>query len=165
METAVPQGTDQASENLLQVVMGGENILLRSSDIREVVRPLPLTPVPMGPEHLLGLANIHGQVVCIIDAGVITALPACDHQQTSRSRYLVLRHPLMHVGIWVDAVSNILPVDKILLAAAGLNHDSISSIEIDGEAYHLLECSSLFERTNIHEPSSLLSTADTGSQK
>jgi len=156
---------DQTTENLLKVVMGGENVLLRSSDIREVVRPSKLTAVPMGPEHLLGLANIHGQVVCIIDAGVITALPACNHQQTSRSRYLVLRHPLMHVGIWVDAVSNILPVEKSLLAVPGSNQASISSIEIAGEAYHLLECSSLFERTNIHEPSSLLSTADTGSNK
>jgi len=152
--------TDQTTENLLQVVMGGENVLLRSSEIREVVRPSKLTPVPMGPEHLLGLANIHGQVVCIIDVGVITALPACDHCPSSRSRFLILRHRLMHVGIWVDAVSNILSVDKRVLAVSGLKQGSISSIDIEGEAWHLLECSSLFERTNINESSSLL-----GSQK
>jgi len=163
MDTAATAHTmqaGQATENLLQVVMGGENILLRSSEIREVVRPSKLTPVPMGPEHLLGLANIHGQVVCIIDAGVITALPASDHYPSSCSRFLILRHPLMHVGIWVEAVSNILSVDNRVLAVSGLKQSGISSIDIDGEPFHLLECSSLFERTNINEPSSLL-----GSQK
>lgn len=163
METAVPQGTDQASENLLQVVMGGENILLRSSDIRAVVRPSPLTPVPMGPEHLLGLANIHGQVVCIIDAGVITALPVCEHRPTSRSRFLILRHPVMHVGIWVDAVSNILPVDRSLLAAPGLSQTGVSSIDVHGKSYHLLECCRLFEPTMINETACLQTGA--GSQK
>ena len=47
--------------DLLQVVIGGAEVLVCSSEIREVVRPLPLTRVPMGPDHILGLANIHGQ--------------------------------------------------------------------------------------------------------
>jgi len=44
--------------DFLHTMIGGEDVLIRSSQIRENLRPHTLTPVSAGPEHLLGLANI-----------------------------------------------------------------------------------------------------------
>ncbi len=133
----------EALENVLRIVVGGKDLLIRSSEIREVVRPVSLTPVPMGPEHVIGLANIHGQIVCIIDIGGITTLPACSRKQTSRTRFLLLRHPVMHVAIWADEVCSIQPLNKNLLAKTGPMGKHVMQIDIDGISHDLLECSRL----------------------
>ncbi len=129
--------------DLLLVSIGGKQLLVRSLEIKEVLRPKPLTPVPMGPEHLIGLANIHGQIVCIIDAGGVTSLPPCHRDVTARTRFLLLRHAVMHVGIWVDEVSKIQQVDHSLLANSANNGESISRIELEGSVYALLNCNAL----------------------
>ncbi len=139
---------DQAStelENVLHIVMGGKNLLVRSSEIRQVVRPTGLTSVPMGPEHVIGLANIHGQIVCIIDVGGVTTLPACNREPTSRTRFLLLRHALMHVGIWADEVCSIRRVNKALLSESAPGGETVVAINIDGISFDLFECAGLFK--------------------
>ncbi|MDQ6994381.1 MAG: chemotaxis protein CheW [Mariprofundaceae bacterium] len=143
--TAVAGAEKQQNQNvdLLRVGIGGKQVFVRSSEIKEVIRPKPLTPVPMGPDHMIGLANVHGQVVCIIDAGCVTSLPPCQRIVTARTRFLLLRHAVMHVGIWVDEVSKIQQVDHSLLANSDDNGDSINRIELEGSAYELLHCNAL----------------------
>ncbi len=132
-------------EDLLHIVIGGRDILLRSSQIKEVVRPVPLTDVPMGPDHLLGLANIHGQIVCIIDVGKVSSLPPPSMEPSARTRLLILRHPVMHVGIWADEVKRIQKVDrdKVVKTMATDQDGSVVQMEIDGFYYELLDCSKL----------------------
>lgn len=150
MKTASRQGVVEdrqrmGLENVLHIMMGGKDLLVRSSEIREVVRPTGLTSVPMGPEHVIGLANIHGQIVCIIDAGGVTTLAACNRNQTSRTRFLLLRHPVMHVGLWVDEVCSIRHLNNVLPAASEPGNESVVQIDIDGVSYDLLECSRLLD--------------------
>ncbi len=143
--TAVKAAEKQQNQriDLLRVSIGGKVVFVRSSEIKEVMRPKPLTPVPMGPEHMIGLANVHGQIVCIIDAGSVTSLPPCHRDVAPRTRFLLLRHAVMHVGIWVDEVSKIQQVDHSLLANLGNNGDSISRINIEGAECELLHCDAL----------------------
>ena len=141
---AVDVSETEALENVLRIVVGGKDLLVRSSEIKEVVRPVSLTPVPMGPEHVIGLANIHGQIVCIIDIGGVTTLPACSREQTSRTRFLLLRHPVMHVGIWADKVCSIHPLNKDLLSKSGPMVERMMQLDIDGISHDFLECSRLF---------------------
>ncbi len=144
-------GTIDESEiemaDLLEIRLGDRSVLARAGDVAEVVRPVPLTPVPMGPEHLLGLANIHGQVVCIIEAGKVVRLPESSPEDTPYTRYVVLRHPRMHVGIRVDGVPAIhrvpaasLPEDRAPEDEAGY---AAGTIEIEGKSYELLHVPSL----------------------
>jgi len=133
----------EALENMLHIVLGGKDVLVRSSEIREVIRPGHLTAVPMGPAHLIGLANIHGQIVCIIDVGGVTALPGCNRETSSRTRFLLLRHPVMHVGIWADEVCSIRRLNKASLPDTAPGGERVMQIDIDGTSYDLLECSRL----------------------
>ena len=133
--------------DLLLVGIGGRQVFVRVSEIKKVLRAKALTPVPMGPAHLKGLANIHGQIVCIIDAGGITSLQATAEQANERTRFLILRHPEMHVGIWVDQVYKVQQLDASTLAGAlakaDENDNSVWDITVEGVTYSLLQCSKL----------------------
>ncbi|HXH72251.1 MAG TPA: chemotaxis protein CheW [Mariprofundaceae bacterium] len=139
-------------EDVLLTDIGGKELLVRVAETREVIRPLPLTPVPMGPDHLLGLANVRGQIVCVIDPGKISSLPDVNREITPQTRFVVLRHPRMHVGIWVDAVraiyqvrSDDLPQPAARESGAARTKDySSGTLEVGGRSYEVLDCSVIF---------------------
>ena len=91
----------------MHVMMAGETFLVPVSAVTHVVRPVPLTPVPMAPDHLIGLGNVRGQIFCIINPGQILKLSEGVGEKTKRTRYLLLRHDRVHLGLWVDAVTDL----------------------------------------------------------
>jgi len=102
----IPDDVELGAEyvDLLQLRMGGRDFLLLAGDVTEIVRLMPLTPVPMAPDHLLGMGNIHGQIVCVIEPGKQLALPEPPKPDNDATRYVVLRHKRMRVALRVDAV-------------------------------------------------------------
>ncbi|PIW47283.1 MAG: chemotaxis protein [Zetaproteobacteria bacterium CG12_big_fil_rev_8_21_14_0_65_54_13] len=122
--------------DFLHTLVGGANVLIRSSQIREILRPQALTPVPVGPDHLLGLANIHGQIVCMIDLVRVTPLPVKATDPGGRTRFLTLRHPSMHAGVRVDDVLGIKRVPEDALLMDGL----VTEIVVDAESLFVLDC-------------------------
>jgi chemotaxis signal transduction protein len=91
----------------MHVMMNGEMFLVPVSAVVHVVRPVPLTPVPMAPDHLIGLGNVRGQIYCIINPGKMLKLSGEMREKTKDTRYLLLRHDRVHLGLWVDAVTDL----------------------------------------------------------
>ncbi|MDQ6968420.1 MAG: chemotaxis protein CheW [Mariprofundaceae bacterium] len=129
----------------LLIGLADHKVFIRSSEIKEVLRPVAFTVVPMVPEHVIGLANIHGQVVCIIDAGGVSALPLCNREVTERTRFLVLHHPVMHIALWVDDIHKTQRSNATELANSEKNNDSVCRIELDGIACDYLQCMKLLD--------------------
>jgi len=133
--------------DFLQIIIGGEVVLVKSAEVKEVSRVYPLTSVPMGPNHLLGLANIRGQIICVIDLSKISALPSINRNVTTRSRLVMLRHPSMNIGIWADEVrlTQHLNAEEITLPEGGQETSGLV-IEVDyqNQKQHMLNCKKLF---------------------
>jgi len=144
---AAVTGAETKMVDLLLVGIGGKQVFVDVSEIKQVLRAKPLTAVPMGPAHLKGLANVHGQIVCVIDAGGVTSLPYCAKQTNQNTRFLLLRHAEMHVAIWVDAVYKMQQTDASVFADAlakdGEKNDSSQTIVVEGVNYDFLQCSKL----------------------
>jgi len=132
---------------LMKVSMNGESFLLQVKDVGEILRPIPLTPVPMAPDHMLGVANIRGQIVCIIDPGKVLHLKQDLAAKSESTRFLILRHPRMHLGIWVDGVSELYRVAKSDLPDDDPdNHTSLrGEVTVDDETFKLLNTRTLFD--------------------
>ncbi|MCF6208716.1 MAG: chemotaxis protein CheW, partial [Ghiorsea sp.] len=94
----------------MRVVLNGETFLVPVASVLSVIRPQLLTPVPMAPDHLLGVTNARGQIFCIVDPGKTLRLPQKLQAETSASRFLLLRHARVHLGIWVEEVLDLLRV-------------------------------------------------------
>jgi len=133
-------------EELLLIVLGGREFLIRVKEVTEIIRPVDMTPVPMAPDHLLGMANIRGQIVCIIDPGKVSNLPESRLEKTDKTRFLILRHPRMHVGIWVDEVRSLHRVRSEDIPAQPDDAERSyirGQLEVDGQGYDVLNSEAL----------------------
>jgi len=144
-EPVVTESTEQ--EELMRVAMNGEVFLIPVHDVAEILRPLKLTPVPMAPDHMLGVTNVRGQIVCIVDPGRVLHLKKERGEQNDSTRFLVLRHPRMHLGIWVDETSVLYRVARNSIPGVEAdNHTHVrGEMDIEGERFQLLNTQVLFE--------------------
>jgi len=73
-------------------------------------RPM-ITPLPNLPDWVLGVSNIRGEVVSIVDLKTYFELPSSG---TKRGRRLIIVHNRdMKVGVLVDRIMGILSLDRI----------------------------------------------------
>lgn len=135
--------------DLLQLHMGGGDFLLPASDVAEIVRPLPLTPVPMAPDHLLGVGNVHGQIVCVVEPGRMMSLPLPPGSNDDATRFVLLRHARMRVALRVDAVP---AIHRVIDTELHNLHDSEVPkhgirgwLEVDGKRYDMLDAKALLQ--------------------
>jgi purine-binding chemotaxis protein CheW len=74
--------------------------------IREVLRSQELSPVPGAPAYVLGIINLRGSVVAIIDARTRFGLPRREEMDEA-SRILIMDSGNLLVGFLVDSVSEV----------------------------------------------------------
>lgn len=73
--------------------------------IREVLRYTEITPVPGAPYYVLGIINLRGNVVTVIDTRTRFALPTIDVD--SNSRIVIVEVDNQVVGMLVDSVAEV----------------------------------------------------------
>lgn len=98
---------------------------LRIFDVQEIMENAPITPVPTTPNFLLGVINLRGDIVPIVDIRGILHLPFKD--RTRESRIMILNVNEARVGILVDAIKEVCHLDKLVLEV-----DSVQAGLADG---------------------------------
>ena len=101
---------------LLEVVtfaLGSERYAIETAHVREVLRLRDCMPLPGTPDFLVGVTNLRGQIVAIMDLRVFFGIPS---QGTSdQSRIIVLGHDRIEFGMLADAVFEVamLRIDEV----------------------------------------------------
>jgi purine-binding chemotaxis protein CheW len=85
-----------------------QEFCVKTTSIREIRGWAPVTPIPHSPYEVLGVMNLRGTVIPIVDLAVKLGMPAA--QATERSAVVVTEVNGMTVGLLVDGVSDILTV-------------------------------------------------------
>ncbi|MBK7075273.1 MAG: purine-binding chemotaxis protein CheW [Myxococcales bacterium] len=62
----------------LTFLLGNEEYAIAVTEVREIVGPLPVTPVPGTASHVLGVINLRGKVIPVIDLRLRLGLVAGD---------------------------------------------------------------------------------------
>lgn len=98
-----------------------EDYAVESRFVREVCALEQLTPVPCTPPFVLGLVNLHGEILSVIDLKTFFELPA--QGLTDLNKLIVLAGEGMRFGILADAITGMLslPVADIQPALPTLN--------------------------------------------
>ena len=73
--------------------------------VREVLRYTDIAPVPGSPEYVLGIINLRGNVVTIIDTRLRFGLPSAG--VTDNSRIVIIEAETQVIGILVDSVAEV----------------------------------------------------------
>lgn len=105
-ELARPLEDHEAAAATLQVVeflLARETYAVETSYVREVCPLKEITPVPCTPPFVLGILNVRGRIVTVIDLKKFFDLP--DTGITDLNKVLVVRTGDMEVGFLADAVT------------------------------------------------------------
>ncbi len=88
--------------------VGSEEYVLDLRRIREILQPLPVTPIPRGPEFLEGVMNLRGEAIPVVDVRKrLGAAPS-----SARPKVLVGNVAGRLLGLLVDAVSEVLRIPR-----------------------------------------------------
>ena len=82
--------------------------------VKEIIGMMPVTPVPRTPDYVLGVINLRGKVIPVVDLRLRFGLESVEY--TDRTCVIVVEisgpsGPVM-VGIVVDAVSDVLNINE-----------------------------------------------------
>ena len=110
---------------LITFQLENETYGVEVGQVREILRINQTFPVPGAPDFVLGITNIRGNVVTIIDGRKRFSLPSIDYTDTTRM--IVVEAQDEMVAIVVDSVSDFIDVPESVI-------DSKSKIRINGDS-------------------------------
>lgn len=84
--------------------LAGINIL----DIREIVPFARITPVPQAPEFIMGLINLRGQILAILDIGILLGMGKREYG--AESHFIIFKHK--DTGFAVDRIGDVIITDE-----------------------------------------------------
>ena len=112
---ARPNGA-AAGGKYLTFMLGREEYGLPVLKVREIIKVMDITHVPQVPAHVLGVINLRGKVIPVID--LRRKFRFADQAHTERTCIIVaevaLKAAIVMMGVVVDAVSevvNVLPAE------------------------------------------------------
>ncbi len=97
-----------AEDEVLQWVtfqLENETYGINVMQVQEVLRYTEIAPVPGEPEYVLGIINLRGNVVTVIDTRSRFGLPSGDVSENSR--IVIIEAEKQVIGIMVDSVAEV----------------------------------------------------------
>ncbi len=77
--------------------------------VQEINKLMQMTKVPQAPDYVLGILNLRGQIVTILDLGKKLGLGETDISQNPRN--IIVNSAGGHVGLLVRAISDVVSAD------------------------------------------------------
>ncbi len=92
--------------------MGGDYYAVTVDVLAEIIIPQKIFSVPTTPSHVIGVINLRGNIVPIVDIRPVLSLAP----QTGVNQIAIIRHQQTIIGIVVDSVSEVVavPLSSIL---------------------------------------------------
>ncbi len=120
-----------AGAELVTVSIGAQQFAIEIVAVREIRGWTSSTPLPHAPSHFLGMINLRGSILPVIDLGARLGLGVT--RADSSSVVVVVQIGERQVGLLVDAVCDIHAVTEGLLqrppdVGAGASHDFVNGV-------------------------------------
>lgn len=122
-------------ENLLIATfhVGGSLLGITTERIQEIIKIGIITEVPHAPSHILGILNLRGRIVTVIDLGARLSLR--PSQRDEQGRIIIMDDDGESVGFMVDYIADVIPVDPQDLIPPPANMRSVQS-DFFEKVYH-----------------------------
>ena len=119
-------------DNIVQLVgfvIGDEEYAIPILSIQEIIKPFSWTRVPQVPPYVLGVFNLRGAVIPLIDLRLKFGLQS--KKQSDETRFIVMRHGDDVAGFVIDRLTMAIRIKKQDIGPAPDTVDSDDTI-IDG---------------------------------
>ena len=99
-------------------------------EVREVLKSTEIAPVPGSPEFVLGIINLRGNVVTVMDTRKRFGLPPAD--ATDATRIVIIEREEQTIGMIVDGVAEVVDLPQSQIETAPNVGNDQSSKYIQG---------------------------------
>lgn len=147
-----PEGEGAAQEALeiVEFLLAYERYGIESSYVREVYPLKAFTPLPCTPPFVLGIINVRGQILSVIDIKKFFDLP--EKGLTDLNKVIILRDEKMEFGILADAILGVrsIPLEEIqpsLPTLTGIREEYLKGVT--GERVVILDAEKLLSDKEI----------------
>ena len=131
--------------------LGNEIYGVNVMQVREVLRYTDIAPVPGAPSYVLGIINLRGNVVTVIDTRSRFGIPPTD--VTDNTRIMIIESEKHVIGILVDSVAEVADLNT---AGTEENAQFISGVcNRKDDLLILIDLTKLFTETEWKEVTSL----------
>jgi len=127
------QKNDSDSNDDFQCVtfsLEGEVYGINVMQVQEVLRETEVAPVPGAPHYVIGIINLRGNVVSVIDARLRFGLMTKENDDLSR--IIVIEAGSHTIGILVDSVTEVVDIQRSEVESAPNVGNDETSKYIDG---------------------------------
>jgi purine-binding chemotaxis protein cheW len=110
-QVATPEEKD--GDEIIQLVgfiVGEEEYAIPILNIKEIIKPIEYTRVPSVPNYVLGVFNLRGSVIPLIDLRKRFSLSAT--KQSASTRYIVLKDEENVAGFVIDRLTEAIRIKK-----------------------------------------------------
>ncbi len=105
------------TSTLISTFFLGETLWgLDTLDTQEVIRVTDITKVHNADDYVIGIINLRGKIVTIIDLS--RKLGIGSSKASESSRIIIVEWKGEHVGLMIDAISDVIDIEKKSLTSA-----------------------------------------------
>jgi purine-binding chemotaxis protein CheW len=104
----IEQDTSSQIERYLEFKLGHENYAVQLLKIKEVIPHPETTPLPNGPSHFLGVMNLRGQIISVVDLRKKLKIAIKDEDQ--ENAVIIMNFDGICIGLVVDSIDKVLNV-------------------------------------------------------
>jgi len=90
--------------------IGGEDYAVDIMRVREIIQPLPITPVPRAPSFVEGVVRLRGEVIPVVD--VRKRFGVAPSPRTRKTKFLVVHVAGRRLGLVVDEVCEVVRIPR-----------------------------------------------------
>jgi len=119
---------------IVRFVLGAERYAVETRFVREVLRAKEFTPLPGTPDFLLGITNLRGHIVAVLDLRRFFGID--EEKPTDLSRVIVLGEERIEFGVVADAVLEVTTLPSAELreppgSVAGIAREYLRGVTAD----------------------------------
>ncbi len=103
--SVITKGTDDPVLQWVTFRLDNETYGINVMQVQEVLRYTEIAPVPGAPAYVLGIINLRGNVVTVIDTRQRFGLPPAE--VTDNTRIVIIEADRQVVGVLVDSVAEV----------------------------------------------------------
>lgn len=112
-QNASLSGDDSKIDEVIQLVgfvVGDEEFCVPILSIQEIIKPIEWTRVPQTPAYIIGVFNLRGSVIPLIDLRSRFGLPTMKH--TDETRFIVMKNRDDVAGFVIDRLTEAIRLPK-----------------------------------------------------
>nr|AGS53487.1 positive regulator of CheA protein activity (CheW) [uncultured bacterium contig00038] len=169
--TVIEERTAQSvvpSGQLVTFTLDGVEFGLDIAKVQEITQRSSITPVPGSPTFIIGVLNLRGQIIPVIDSRLRFHL--APTKPTSKTRIIIIELAGQSTGLQVDAVAEVVKLDDFALRetpplVAGVRSDYLAGmVQAGNRLITLIDLDKILDSQEFGQKESIMQAAAASSQ-